>query len=148
MAMERNGVIFMSDEEARDPSNPANKAVREVHLGDVKFPFGFFIKEKAGKKFVVPATFQDKLKVMRLAFPDFPDDPDDPIRTGSCFDPDSIDRGCGKLEGFICVKISHPHGGFSTAAAFRGYEDGWAQARCEASPKALKCGSSARGMIL
>jgi hypothetical protein len=120
MAMERNGVIFMSDEEARDPSNPANKAVREVHLGDVKFPFGFFIKEKAGKKFVVPATFQDKLKVMRLAFPDFPDDPDDPIRTGSCFDPDSIDRGCGKLEGFICVKISHPHGGFFDCGCISG----------------------------
>src|SRR5437763_14204987 len=111
MAMERNGVIFMTDDEAKDPSNPANKAVSEVKLGDVKFPFGFFIREANGKKFVVPATYQDKMKVLRMAFPDIQEDPDDPIQTGSCFDPDSLGRcrgTCGKLKDFICVKITHP----------------------------------------
>jgi hypothetical protein len=115
MAMERNGVVIMSEEEARDPNNAANMAVRAVSLGDVKFPFGFFIREKNGKKFVEPATFQDRLNVLRMAFPDFPDDPD-PIQVGSCqedFDDRHCTGGCGKLSlGFRCVKITHPHSGF------------------------------------
>jgi hypothetical protein len=108
MPIVRNGVTFLTLEEARDPNNSANKAVAQVNLGDVIFPFGFFIKEKDGKKFVVPATLEHKLKVLRTAFPDSPKDPGS-FQTGSCSDVDSLGncRGvCDSAEGFLCMKIN------------------------------------------
>ena len=54
MPIVRNGVTFLTLEEARDPNNPANKAVAQVNLGDVIFPFGFFIKEKTARNSSCP----------------------------------------------------------------------------------------------
>jgi hypothetical protein len=41
MAMERNGIVFFDLTEKYD-DHPAFKALKEVSLGDVRFPFGFF----------------------------------------------------------------------------------------------------------
>jgi hypothetical protein len=107
MPIVRNGVTLMTLEEARDPNNPANKAVAQVNLGDVRFPNGFFIKEKDGKKYVLPATLEDKLKVLRTAFPDAPDPGN--FQTGSCSDVNSVGRCdgvCDSANGFLCMKIN------------------------------------------
>lgn len=94
----------MTLEEARDPNNSANKAVAQVNLGDVIFPFGFFIKEKDGKKFVVPATSEHRLKVLQTAFPD-----SSKFQTRACMDVDSLGNCSGECdvsEGFLCVKVN------------------------------------------
>jgi hypothetical protein len=44
MAMERNGVVFF-DPTAKNDDHPAFKALKAVSLGDVRFPFGFFLIE-------------------------------------------------------------------------------------------------------
>jgi hypothetical protein len=104
MPIVRNGVTLMTLEEARDPNNAANKAVAQVNLGDVRFPNGFFIKEKDGKKYVLPATLEDKLKVLRTAFPDSPDPGS--FQTPACSDVNSV-GDCGRCEtGFLCVKVN------------------------------------------
>jgi hypothetical protein len=107
MPIVRNDVTFLTFEEARDPNNSANKAVAQVNLGDVIFPFGFFIKEKDGKKVVVPATLEHKMKVLRTAFPekDLAG-----FQTASCTDTDSLGNcghGCDKSQGFLCMKVNH-----------------------------------------
>jgi hypothetical protein len=109
MPIIRNGVTFLTFEEARDPNNSASKAVAQVNLGDVIFPSGFFIKEKDGKKFVLPATPEDKLKVLRTAFPDSTKDLAS-FQDGSCMDTDSLGNcgnGCDKSHGFFCMKVNH-----------------------------------------
>ena len=106
MPIVRNGVTLLTLEEARDPNNSANKAVSAVNLGDVIFPHGFFIKEKDGKKYVLPATPEDKLKVLRTAFPD--SDPGT-FQTTSCSDVNSVGRCngvCDSSEGLLCMKIN------------------------------------------
>jgi hypothetical protein len=108
MPIVRNGVTFYTLEEARDPNNSANKAVAKVKLGDVIFPFGFFIREKNGKKFVEPATLEHKLKVLRTAFPDSPKDLAS-FHTGPCSDVDSLGNcsgSCDRAHGFLCMKIN------------------------------------------
>ncbi len=108
MAIIRNGVTLLTLEEARDPNDPANKTVAQVNLGDVIFPFGFFIKEKGGRKYVVPATLDDKLKVLRTVFPDSPKDPGN-FQTRSCSDVDSLGNCsgvCNSSEGFLCMKVN------------------------------------------
>ena len=42
MAVERNGVVFFNSDE-KYPDHPAFKALEGVSLGDVRFPFGFFL---------------------------------------------------------------------------------------------------------
>ncbi|MBR0869603.1 hypothetical protein JQ633_04475 [Bradyrhizobium tropiciagri] len=109
MAIVRNGITFMTAEEARDPNNPANQALKAVNLGDVRFPNGFFIRDDNGKKYVEPATWEDRLKVLRTAMPDFPDVA--PVEMAAChhIGDESCGNGCGKLSPeFRCLKIHDP----------------------------------------
>lgn len=71
MPVERNGIVFFELDEKWD-DHPSCKELREVSLGDVRFPSGFFIVEENGKKFILPATKEDLLKTMRTAFRDYP----------------------------------------------------------------------------
>ena len=48
MAMERNGVVFF-DPAAKNDDHPTFKALKAVSLGDVWFPFGFFLIEGMGR---------------------------------------------------------------------------------------------------
>ncbi|MBR0794209.1 hypothetical protein JQ615_02280 [Bradyrhizobium jicamae] len=111
MATIRNGISFLTATEARDPSNPAVKALSAVNLGDVRFPFGFFIREGKGKKFVVPATWQDKLRNLRVAFPDFPDDQTFRVCEGNDDGRECI-GGCDGAPEVMCVKLHNPDEGF------------------------------------
>jgi hypothetical protein len=68
MPVERNGItLFRMDEKYLD--HPAFKALSEVSLGDVKFPFGFFIVDDGKKKSVIPGTKEDRDKRLLTAFP-------------------------------------------------------------------------------
>jgi hypothetical protein len=53
-------------------THQAGRLLDSVNLGDVKFPFGFFIAEEDGKKVVVPGTKEDVTKRLITAFPDYP----------------------------------------------------------------------------
>jgi hypothetical protein len=67
-----------------------------VSLGDVRFPFGFFLVEEGGKLHVVPATQDDRRKTLLKANPDIRPE----AFSESCF-PNPYDTechgGCGKL---------------------------------------------------
>ena len=68
MIVERNGIyVFTSNEDYKD--HPAVMALEGVSLGDVRFPFGFFLVEQNGKTFVIPGTAQDRQKRLLTAFP-------------------------------------------------------------------------------
>ena len=71
MAMERNGVVFYDPTE-KNEDHPAFKALKSVSLGDVRFPFGFFLIERNGERYVLPGTKDDLLKALLTAFPDYP----------------------------------------------------------------------------
>jgi hypothetical protein len=107
----RNGITFLSKDEARDPANPAVKAVSAVNLGDVRFPNGFFIRDDNGKKFVEPATWADKLRILRIAFPDFPDDQSFARCEGNDDGMECI-GGCSGAPKVQCWKMSSPDEGF------------------------------------
>ncbi|MCA6124222.1 hypothetical protein J6500_20335 [Bradyrhizobium sp. WSM 1704] len=77
----------------------------------MRFPNGFFIRDDKGKKYVEPATLEDRVKVLRAAMPDFPSDR--PIETAACHhiggDDDACGSGCGQLpREFRCLKIHDP----------------------------------------
>jgi hypothetical protein len=72
MPTERSGIVFFElDEKWED--HPACALLKEVSLGDVRFPFGFFIADKDGRKCVIPGTKDDLLKTLRTVFPDYPE---------------------------------------------------------------------------
>jgi hypothetical protein len=86
MIIERNGVVFFS--ENQDYKNhAAYKELSKVSLGDVRFPSGFFLVDEGGKTFVVPASEEDRRKMILKAFPDTPE----AAFVGSC---DHRDTGC------------------------------------------------------
>jgi hypothetical protein len=64
-----NGVTVFDPGE-NDKDNPAIKELSKVSLGDVRFPFGFFLVDQGGKTIVIPATKEDRAKTLRKAFPD------------------------------------------------------------------------------
>jgi hypothetical protein len=69
MIVERNGiVIFTSEEGYKD--HPAVKALEGVSLGDVRFPYGFFLVENNGKRVVIPGTAEDRRQRLLTAFPE------------------------------------------------------------------------------
>ena len=71
--IEQNGVVFFSDD--KDYKNhAAYRELSKVSLGDVKFPTGFFLVEEDGKTFVVPASEEDRRKMILKAFPDTPEE--------------------------------------------------------------------------
>jgi hypothetical protein len=69
MSKEYNGVTFFEPGE-KDMNHRAFKELRKVSLGDVRFPFGFFLVEEGGKTVVIPGTEQDRRKTLLKAFPD------------------------------------------------------------------------------
>jgi hypothetical protein len=68
MSKEYNGVTFFAPGE-KDMNHPAFKELNKVSLGDVRFPFGLFLVEEGGKTVVIPATEQDRRKILLKAFP-------------------------------------------------------------------------------
>ena len=83
MPITRNGVeFFATDEDAAD--HPATRLLATVSLGDVHFPYGFFIREEDGKPFVLPATEEQWLDMLGKAFPERARDSwENRCRTGS-----------------------------------------------------------------
>src|SRR5262245_60271174 len=68
MMIERNGVVlFPPDEDFT--AHKAFRALSTVSLGDVKFTFGFFLVEENGKRYVVPATEEERRTMLLKAFP-------------------------------------------------------------------------------
>src|SRR5262245_29422666 len=73
MIIKRNGVVFFSEnQDYKD--HACYKKLSKVSLGDVKFPTGFFLVDEGGKTVVVPASEEDRRKMILKAFPDMPDD--------------------------------------------------------------------------
>ncbi|KJC38980.1 hypothetical protein UP09_24010 [Bradyrhizobium sp. LTSP885] len=112
MAFVRNGITFMTAAEARDPNNAAAKALSGVNLGDVRFPYGFFVRDDKGKKYVEPATWADKLRILRMAFPDFPDNPSSGRRCEGNDDGMECIGSCEGAPEVQCWKTSFPDEGF------------------------------------
>ncbi|WP_156750388.1 hypothetical protein [Mycobacterium sp. 852013-50091_SCH5140682] len=68
---ERNGVVFFPRGSRADyPNHLAFTLLASVSLGDVRFPFGFFIEEQNGKRFVRPGTEDERTQLLLKAFPD------------------------------------------------------------------------------
>jgi hypothetical protein len=104
MVMERNGIVFFGLTEKYD-DHPAFKALKEVSLGDVRFPFGFFLVEEDGKKHVLPGTKDDLLKRLLTVFPDYPTQSLTGICTVSAFQ-EGCEGGCGEMGvTFRCMRI-------------------------------------------
>jgi hypothetical protein len=104
IVIERNGVsIFDMNEKNED--HRAFKELRKVSLGDVRFPFGFFLIDEGGKTYVLPGTEEDRRKTMLKAFPNI--NPEaflqgcHPNAFGS-----GCHGGCGKMSpGFKCKHL-------------------------------------------
>jgi len=104
MAIERNGIVFF-DLDEKDYNHPAFKALQGVSLGDVRFPFGFFLHEENGKKYVLPGTKDDLLKRLRTVFPDYPAQSLTGSCTASAFQ-ERCEGGCGQMGvEFKCKRI-------------------------------------------
>lgn len=71
MPVERNGIVIF-DLDEKYPEHPAFKALQGVSLGDVRFPFGFFLVQHNGKTIVVPGTEEDRRQRLLRAFPNTP----------------------------------------------------------------------------
>src|SRR5215207_693728 len=104
MIVERTGITVFTTNEKYD-DHPAFKSLEGVSLGDVRFPFGFFLVEENGKKFVVPATVEDRRKRLLTAFPDI-----HPEALSESCNPsvwhERCEGGCGKLPStYMCMRI-------------------------------------------
>ena len=104
MSKECNGVTFFELNE-KDKDHRAFKELSKVSLGDVRFPFGFFLVEDGGKTVVIPGTEEDRRKTLLKAFPDI-----NPETFSQGCHPNSSGNGChggcGKMSpGFRCMRI-------------------------------------------
>jgi hypothetical protein len=88
MTLQRNGVTFFEPNE-KDANHRAFKELSKVNLGDVRFPFGFFITYENDKPVVIPATQEDRREVLLKALPDI----DPRAFTHGCH-PNPFDSGC------------------------------------------------------
>jgi hypothetical protein len=105
MIMERNGVTFFEDKQDY-ADHPAFKALSKVSLGDVRFPFGFFLVEEGGKTVVIPGTEEDHRKTLLRAFPDI--DPKT-LTHGRCIEAPGLrcTGGCpGYPTGYKCMRYT------------------------------------------
>jgi|GEM_PF-4846208 len=101
---ERNGVTFFDNEE-KDLNHRAFKDLGKVSLGDVRFPFGFFLIEESSKTIVIPAAMEDRKKALLRAFPEI-----DQRAFGQNCHPNPFDTGChggcgGMSPGFKCRRM-------------------------------------------
>ena len=107
MSKEYNGVTFFA---ADEKEGPAFEKLRKVSLGDVRFPFGFFLVEDGGKTIVIPATEADRRKTLLKAFPELRPE----VAAAVCdFDFDRKCRGdCSEAGGFpqhfVCLRMHDP----------------------------------------
>jgi hypothetical protein len=88
MVVERNGILFFPTDEDFS-GHPAFEALQTVSLGDVRFPFGFYLVDEDGQRHVVPATEEARAKVLRKAFPEICAE----VLAVRCF-PNSSGPGC------------------------------------------------------
>jgi hypothetical protein len=90
MMYESNGIaIFEAGEDY--PDHPAFRELSTVSLGNVRFPFGFFIVDEDGNRYVRPATEAERMELLFKAFPDGPSETARNsslcfLRDGGCFD--------------------------------------------------------------
>ncbi|MEU6191493.1 hypothetical protein [Nocardia sp. NPDC047038] len=54
------------------PDHPAFRDLRSISLGDVRFPFGFFIVDEDGQRYVRPATEAEREELLFKVLPDGP----------------------------------------------------------------------------
>jgi len=104
MGRHYNGVTFFEPNE-KHVDHRAFKELSTVSLGDVRFPFGFFLVEEAGKTVVIPGTEEDRRKTLLKAFPDI-----NPEALSQNCNPNpsgmGCHGGCGKMSaGFRCVRM-------------------------------------------
>lgn len=102
MAEERNGVIVFAAEEDFS-AHPAVEALSTVSLGDVRFPFGFFLVDgDNGKRHVVPATEDDRMKVLLRAYSEISQVA---LRSACSHSRQGCDGGCPRFH--TCRKLYH-----------------------------------------
>ena len=104
MSYEKNGVTIF-DAAEKDANHKAFKELGKVSLGDVRFPFGFFLVEENGKTIVIPAAMEDRKKALLRAFPDI----DQRAFSQGCH-PNPFSAGChggcGQMSpGFRCMRL-------------------------------------------
>ncbi len=102
-----NGVTCFEPGE-KDMNHRAFKELSKVSLGDVRFPFGFFLVEEGGKTVVIPGTEQDRRETLLKAFPNInPEAASQPCRTDSV---DMCKGDCGHLPPtYKCVRMFDEH---------------------------------------
>ncbi|OCB59069.1 hypothetical protein A5722_06100 [Mycobacterium vulneris] len=112
---ELNGVaVFEAGEDS--PDHPAFRELNTVSLGDVRFPYGFFIVDESGERYVRPATEAERVELLRKVFPDGPSE--SVLSSNLCY---IKDGGCGDL---LCHTLKPPH------RCFRGYDESRRQYGC------------------
>jgi hypothetical protein len=105
MSIKHNGVVFFELNENYD-DYPACKVLEEVSLGDVRFPFGFFVVEENGKKSVLPGTKDDLLKTLLAAFPNYPAESLRISCLPDVFDNNKCKGGCANFPNvYRCLKM-------------------------------------------
>lgn len=68
MIIERNGIVIFTSNEKYE-NHRAVKALEGVSLGDVHFPFGFFLVDENGKTIVIPGTEEDRRRIILTSSP-------------------------------------------------------------------------------
>jgi hypothetical protein len=112
---ERNGIaVFEVGED--HPDHPAFRELRSISLGDVRFPFGFFIVDEDGQRYVRPATEEERKELLFKVFPDGPSET--VLDSNFCYLHD------GKCVAHLCAQIEPP------SRCFRGYDESRRQYGC------------------
>ncbi len=112
---ERNGIaVFEVGED--HPDHPAFRDLRSISLGDVRFPFGFFIVDEDGQRYVRPATEAEREELLFKVFPDGPSE--------YVLDSDRCYLHDGKCKDFRCHTVQPP------SRCFRGYDESRRQYGC------------------
>ena len=74
MGKEIDGLFVFSDRDMQEKDHPAIQALKNVSLGDVKFPYGFRLATEDGKTIVWPLERQDYLDFMYRVNPNLDHD--------------------------------------------------------------------------
>jgi hypothetical protein len=111
---ESNGIAIFKPEEYY-PDHPAFRELGTISLGKVRFPFGFFIVDEDGDRYVRPATEAERMELLLKVFPD---GPSETASSSFCY---FKDLGCGDT---LCHTLRPHH------ACFRGYDESHRQYAC------------------
>jgi hypothetical protein len=111
-----NGVVVFKAGDDYDSDHPAFRDLSSVSLGSVRFPFGFFIVEEDGDRYVRPAMEAERMELLLKVFPE---GPSETARSSSfCY---IRDGGCGDT---LCHTLRPHH------RCFRGYDESRRQYGC------------------